>query len=317
MEEVIWVELMTRHGQVSTRFRGGGPELRIGRSYRNDIVLDDPAVAPEHLRVTRAEGGGFLVEAVDDAAAFTIGREGRNRSLIDGDTVLRIGHTQLRIRDADYAVAPVTVTHGFAAYQPWLVLAVLIVAVAGLHLLSTWLGDFTAEPRASRYLVSGARLAGATALWAALWAISSRIFSGHARFARHLAIALSGAIAFLIYDALADGLAFSFATSAIATYAFLGLWLLVGIICFVHLQAISRTRPVVKAGILVLIAAIAIAIQFTLQLDQRNFAALQPAHPLLPPAFRLTRVQSENEFFARLDTLKDKLNVDRKAAALR
>lgn len=315
MEEVIWVEVVARHGQVSARFRGTGAELRIGRSYRNDIVLDDPAVAPEHLRVTRAEGGGFLVEAVDKAAAFAIGRETRNRSLVDGNTVLRLGRTQLRIRDAAYPVAPVIVTHGFAVYQTWLILAALILAVAGLHLLGTWLGDFTPEPRASRYLISGARLAGGTAIWVALWAVSSRIFSGNARFARHLTIALSGAIAFVIYDALSEGLAFSFATGAIATYAFVGLWLLLGIVCFVHLQAISRARPVVKAGVLVLIAAIAIAVQFTLQLDQRNFAALQPMHPLLPPAFRLTRIQSENEFFARLDTLKDKLNADRKAAA--
>jgi hypothetical protein len=316
MEKVIWVELVARHGQVSARFRCTGAELRIGRSYRNDVVLDDPAVAPEHLRVTRSEDGGFLVEAVDEAGTFAIGRERRNRSLVDGDTVLRIGHTQLRIRDAAYAVAPATVTRGFAVYQNWLVLAMLIVVVGALHCLSTWLGDF-AEPRASHYLLSSARLAGVVAVWVALWTVSSRIFAGHASFARHLAIALCAAMAYLVYDALSEGLAFSLATGAIATYAFVGLWLLLGIVCFVHLQTISRAWPVVKAGILVLVAAIAIAVQFTLQFDQRNVAATQPAHPLLPPSFRLARIQSENEFFARLDTLKDKLNADRKAAAPR
>jgi len=314
MAEVIWVEIVTRHGQVSARFPCPGSELRIGRSYRNDIVLDDPAVAPEHLYVTRAEEGGFLVEAAGDAGAFAIGREARNRSLVDGDTVLRIGHTLLRIRDASYPVAPVAIAQGFAVYRPWLVLAGLIAAVATLHGLSVWLGDFV-EPRASRYLTSTALLAGGTLFWVALWAVFSRIFSGAARFARHLSIALVAAVAYLIYVALSNGLAFSLATGAIATYAFVGLWLLLGAVCFVHLQAISPARPVVKAAILIVFAASGIAVQLSPVLDQRNVFAIEPVHPLLPPAFRLARVQTADDFFTRLDTLKDKLDADRTADA--
>ena len=58
MARVIWVEILTRSGsQVAARHRCAGPALRIGRSYQSDVIVDDPAVAPDHLHVTQGEDG--------------------------------------------------------------------------------------------------------------------------------------------------------------------------------------------------------------------------------------------------------------------
>jgi len=104
MARVIWVEILSRGGQVVARHRCAGPELRIGRSYQSDVIIDDPAVAPDHLHVTRGEDGAILVVAASANSPFAIHGERRERDLVDGDTVLRIGHTSLRIRDETYAV---------------------------------------------------------------------------------------------------------------------------------------------------------------------------------------------------------------------
>ena len=57
MDEVIWVEVLSRHRAVVSRHRCTGRVVRIGRAYTNDVVLDDPYVAPEHAIIVRDEDG--------------------------------------------------------------------------------------------------------------------------------------------------------------------------------------------------------------------------------------------------------------------
>jgi len=64
---MIWVEILSRHQEVAARFRIAGTEARIGRGYTNDVIVDDPYVAPEHLRLFRDEAGGLVVEDLGTA----------------------------------------------------------------------------------------------------------------------------------------------------------------------------------------------------------------------------------------------------------
>ena len=311
MAEVIWIELLSRHGHVGARFRCAGPEIRIGRSYRNDVVIDDSAVAPEHLRITQGADGAIVAEALE-AQSFSIAGAPRDRSLIDGDTVLRIGHTLLRVRGADYPV-PVAMP---ARPTSWGTPAALVVVTLVLNGLVLWL-DETTEAKATHYTGSIAALAAAVLIWAALWAVFSRIFAGQAHFGRNLTIGVAGVLAYTVYRMLADTLAFAFSSAAIASYAFIGVWLLLGAVCFFHLQSIAATRPVLKIAILGGLAAGVIAFQLANQLDLANPARQQAVYvrTLLPPAFRLTRIKSEDAFVAEIGAMKSKLDADRAAAA--
>ena len=49
MGAVMWIEVMSRHGDVAARSRIDSPEARIGRAFDNDIVVNDPHVAPHHV----------------------------------------------------------------------------------------------------------------------------------------------------------------------------------------------------------------------------------------------------------------------------
>ena len=42
MGAVMWVEVLSRHGDVAARERIEGPEARVGRAFDNDVVIDDP-----------------------------------------------------------------------------------------------------------------------------------------------------------------------------------------------------------------------------------------------------------------------------------
>src|SRR5258708_22168803 len=105
---MIWVEILSRHRGYAARFRTGGPEVRIGRGYDNDVIVDDPYVAARHLRIFRDETGQLLAEDLGSAnGTFLDGGKIRLASLIlDGGQPIRIGQTYLRVRDLNHAVEP-------------------------------------------------------------------------------------------------------------------------------------------------------------------------------------------------------------------
>src|SRR3977135_4440944 len=92
---MIWVEILSRHRDIAARFRIAGPEVRIGRGYDNDVIVDDPYVAARHLRIFRDERGQLVAEDLGSAnGTFLDG--GRNRlptPIVDGGEPSPLGET--------------------------------------------------------------------------------------------------------------------------------------------------------------------------------------------------------------------------------
>jgi hypothetical protein len=309
MARVIWVEILTRSGQVAARHRCAGPVLRVGRSYHSDIIIDDPTVAPDHLRITQSEDGAIEVEAVSETTAFTIKNERHERSLIDGDTVLRIGHTLLRIRDEDYAVPAAALV--VEPKPRWIELSALIVIALLINGATLWLNEIS-EPRLSRYVAGMVGLGAAVLLWSGLWGLVSRIFAGTARFPRHLGIAAGAFLIYTIYTILAEALAFSLSSGLIFGNVAAGFWVVLGVACFLHLQVIAPTHAAAKAGIIAVLVLAGIAAQVANHSEQlKNGAQPSIAETTFPPTFRLTRAESTDQFFTAVDGLRVKLEADR------
>ncbi|HYC15496.1 MAG TPA: FHA domain-containing protein, partial [Stellaceae bacterium] len=74
MEEVTWIEVLGRHRDVVARLRFAGAEIRVGRAYDNDLVLDDPYVAPRHLLIRRETGGALVAEDLGSANGLYLDR---------------------------------------------------------------------------------------------------------------------------------------------------------------------------------------------------------------------------------------------------
>ena len=47
----MWIEVLARDGDVRARQRVDSEEARIGRAFDNDVVVDDPHVAPDRKSV--------------------------------------------------------------------------------------------------------------------------------------------------------------------------------------------------------------------------------------------------------------------------
>jgi hypothetical protein len=304
---MIWVEVLSRHHDVLSRYRCD-EDARIGRAYDNDVVLDDPYVAPHHLRLVRDDAGALFAEDLGSVnglyAADSDDRQAR--VALDGLRILRVGRTLLRIRSPGFEVAPERAAGKVVRVWPAIVgLACSVVVLAALTL---WLNE-TRESQPSRYILPLLAVVMAVLVWTTGWAVLSRIFTGVAQFDRHLLIALCGLLGFFVFDELTDFGSFAFSSRGLADYAYVGNWLLFGALCFVHLRAMGPRRIPVKAGAVVALAAAAIAAQTVSRSDESSLVGQQSyLSDLKPPMFRLKRAQPLDSFLNDTDRLKDALD---------
>jgi hypothetical protein len=311
MDQVIWIEVLSRHGQVVARHRWVGDEVRIGRAYDNDVIIDDPHTAPHHLLIRAGEDGRYVAEDLGSANGLHLDRDRRrhDRVTLDGESLLRIGHTYLRVRRADHAVAPERVVPRTARH--WPLMLGLALGIFAVRITSLWLSE-TGEPVPSRYLEPLLAVTAAAIVWAGLWAILARIFADQTRFERHLLIGLSGLFFYTLYSESGQFLAFAFSWPALTAFDYVAIWCVLAAVCFFHLRQIAPSRPWAKAVALLLLMAIAVTVQTVVQRED-GAAPAQTAYlrHLMPPSFHLAPLRSEHAFFADVRELKGEIDRDR------
>ena len=308
MGEIIWVEVLSRQRNVEARHRCIGPLIHIGRGYDNDVILDDPYVARQHLRISRDDSGVLVAEDLGSENGMLADRGGERaeRIVLHGDRPIRIGHTTLRIRDMGYAVAeerPIEPQARLWPYALGLGAAILAIEIAGL-----WLGE-TAEPKLTSYLTPLLALCLVALGWIGAWAVLARIFSGQAHFERHLVIALAGLLTYSLYGEFVEFTAFSLSWRLLTTYQYVGSLGILAVTCFHHLREIGPARPRLKAGLLAGLVCLAVATQ-TLRQSEAGFGYESPVttQRLLPPGLRLAPLKSADTFFADVAKLRKPLD---------
>jgi hypothetical protein len=310
---MIWIEVLSRSHAVLARHCCDGPEIRIGRGYDNDIVLDDPWVDPRHLRIVRGEGGLIAEDLGSVNGLYTDKSADRvERLVVDGDRLIGVGRTWLRVREASHGVAPARVAQRPARGAPLLV--ALGVATAGVTILSQWLGEST-EVKPSSYVSILLVLCGAVLVWTMAWTSLSRSLSGYAAFERNLAIALGGALAFALGAEALGIAAFALSWSDLAAYEYVGAWTLLAVVAFLHVRAMGAARLWFKGGLVAAIAVVAIGTHTLFQLERSaDPLADRPGETTrryLPPAFRLVPLRSEEDFLAGAARIKTQIDRDR------
>ena len=313
---MIWVEILSRHRDIATRFRVSSAEVRIGRGYDNDVIVDDPYVAANHLRVFRDEEGRLVAEDLGSTnGTFLDGGKARlPRILVDGQQPIRIGQTYLRVRDTAHAVEPERVGPPSRNVLPVVAAVVLAIVVLGLEAMRIWFSQIV-EPRALNYLTPLLSIGVAVLLWVGVWTLLSRIFSGRSHFFRNLLIALGGAVALSLYGELIIYLGFGWTWAVPGTYEYVATWTVVAIVCFLHLREVGHARLWLKGGLVAALLVAAIAVQTLQRSEALSDSGRQVmVHVMMPPAFRAVPYRSEADFFGAVENLKTTLDGDRAQA---
>ena len=308
MGAVMWVEVLSRQGEVATRERIERDEARIGRAFDNDVVIDDPHVAAHHVRVYRGEDGELVAEDLGTVNGLYAehGAQRVPRLTLAHEPVIRIGRTTLRVHDGAHAVAPEKPLTPPRLHARWAagLAGILFVMI----LLVNWLA-LTAEPSAHLLALPLIGLAVVLALWTGIWSMISRIFAGQSLFVLHLRIAVTACIALLIWDQLAQTAAFALAWREMGEYAGLGAWALLAATCYAHLHAIGPRHMRVSMTLVGALIVAGAAVQYFDKWETRSEVGQRASlGELRPPYFRVVPLASADDFLKRADQVKQRVD---------
>lgn len=205
------IELLERDGRVSRVLDVHAWPLSMGRALDNDLVIDDPHVAPHHATLRPDGEGALQLQVGDTRNGLLLGGQpllaGQSASLPAAGALLQLGTLRLRVRlpaEVLAAEKPLPV-HRLAG---WSAVAAAAAGLAAVSVAERWVGlDPGSDLSAWVPLLVG--LPTVLIGWVGLWALASKLFQHRFDFAGHLRIALPWLLAVSLAEALLEPLAAS------------------------------------------------------------------------------------------------------------
>ncbi|TAL37299.1 MAG: FHA domain-containing protein [Alphaproteobacteria bacterium] len=285
----------------------------LGRGYHNDIILSDPHVSAQHVRI-EYDGDGWNIRDLGSKNGLVVNdRVFRNAAarLASGDTV-RVGRTEIRAFDPLHPVPQerhLQKTHPLVVWlsrplNVWASFVLALCTVTGWSYLEIW----NTEPGPQLAAAAGGTLV-FVLVWSALWAVAGRLIRHKSRFRGHVAlISLTVVVSVGIFsyiesytDFLTNGNWVGMALTYVLDLALLAV-LLYGSLSLATDMPQRRkmnASAYFSAGIMIGIFALT-------QVAQRHFIQ-EPAYPshLEPYLAGLAPLDSVDQFMKESDTLFD------------
>ena len=175
MAELI-VEIHDAHRRLPAYRHVARFPLSIGRGYNNDIILNDPHVAAEHIVLEQAEDGWVLRQVDTTNPPHIAGKLLRQDThIIQSGDELILGKTLIRFYKPSHAVAPIKKMHDSLAGFLETTREVLTVSVL---LMVLWLAQMFSEFMQTSEKTTLLKIAanalpvvGAALVWAMLWSL--------------------------------------------------------------------------------------------------------------------------------------------------
>lgn len=314
------LEVLDRDGNVRQSVKVTAWPLRVGRALDNDLVLDDPYTAAQHLRIARDANGELALTVGETVNGAQVdGRHlaaGEGTVLAGGPVPLQIGRTQLRLRFAGHPLAPEQVLGVSRVLTPGLpALVLLALATLGVLGFNTWLDsepDLLVKSLASSAISVLAIGFG----WAGVWTLLSKLFTHQAHFGWHLRVAM---LAVLAWETLMAGtalLAFAFSWPWMTDFNFVPGFAILGTMLYFHLQAVEPQHPRRTLGFALGSALMGLVLNlwFNDQASDRLGSELYMSH-LFPPALRVARPVEVPQFMQGVAELQPRLDTKAKKDA--
>lgn len=306
-----YIETLARNGDVLQRHCVDALPIRIGRGYDNELILDDDYVAASHARIELDNAGRLVLRDLGSRNGLNHRGKRLQEVVLSGDTVVRIGHTSLRVRAASFPVAPELEDRTFHRWEGALPGTAGVLLVGACALFARWLSD-TQYFEFVRYFEALAWGVGAALLWAGVWSFANRLFGRHARLGRHLFVFGCGLAALSLVAMLCATAAYAFSVEFFTRYVSHAATLLVAGMLYFHLCTVRPQNRLryrwIAAGLAVLGSGLILA--FNLQRTGRLADELYMA-VLMPPGLRVSRDHGIDEFMREVEGMKEPLDRSR------
>lgn len=314
MSFFYFIEILNANGDVQARHKFTELPVRLGRSYSNDIILDDHHTAAEHAIVELNEHDKLVVRDLGSQNAIKLNGKTHAQLHLNGDTIFQLGHTHVRVRDSHYVVSAEVTDSTHHRWHGWPLIICAISIISLLSLSTAWQADI-ANNKASDYIIGICQWLLFSAVWAGIWALANRVFGGVANFSRHLFTLSCGLVALDVIDHLSTLLAFSFSWEFFTQFQSHIQFSIVAVILYYHLRHINvRKRAILKivcVGLAIIASSLKLMSNYQ---DTNQYADELYMHELLPPALRISRNHSLEEFDESIEKLKADIDAEREKA---
>ena len=319
MGKIVFAEFLDKRGNVRARVRVDSFPATVGRSYANAVIVDDPFVSPEHLRLLLDGESGIVVEALntENGTWLATSRERIVRLMIPagGEAVIRIGQTSLRLRGEDFAVKPAILSRPLFGLSRRLiengVTSFLIFAAAFGLCVFDFAQSISKKVIWSDLTSKSLFLLIIFVVWTTFWSFLSRLVTHSFRFMTHLAVSGIASVVFLALIITVEYFEFLFSSPAAAkVFNFGGVVIVFALLLYTHLSVLSESSRWKRLLSSVLISAAIVSIVLLVRYTrEKEFSAELHFSSVIKPIGRTwVRTASPDEFFGDLGSLKSKID---------
>lgn len=304
------IEVRERGHRLAQALPVGDWPCTLGRALDADLILTDPAVAGQHLRLSRLGAQGVQVEVLDALNGVQHGTRLEKGGHFEWqpEQALSVGNTELRLRLPEAPLPPTQVWQPLARGGWWRTVLALVLLV--LTLTADQVLDGAAMPDQWKRALPPALLSAGLVLllWSMVWALLSRLFVGRALWLAHLRVAALGVLGLWLLFKLLHALAFALSWPALAAFDPAVFMLVLAFTLWRHLRLASHRSPRFLAGTAAVVFGAALAVQLGLQWqsEQRLQGELYLGH-IYPPSWRRAPAVTAERFVQEAQDLQQAL----------
>ncbi|GEM_PF-2568797 len=312
MKELGIIEVLDRYGRVVQRMEiSPGETITVGRSYDNDIILDDGYVCPHHVSMIM-QGDQLVVKDLESINGISQNKyhfRGETINLASDET-FRLGHTTLRYRSATEPLKPTRIDrhlrNSFWTLQnPWLVL-IIFTLLMGFILVETLFLQ-TEKTDSIKTFADSIPIITTIFAWAGLWSLFGKIMIDRFSFWTHTGIFSLANLGFYLSAIILGYLFYAFDLDGAYEPVYVLLVFLIAVwMLYTHLGYSTKyphRTMLITAVILTLIGAGFYLLE-TLVADS-EFSDTPSYQVLLKaPEFNFVDGEPLDSFFARTEELK-------------
>ena len=305
MAELI-VEIVDRNG-VAVRTQGfDALPVRIGRGYGNDLIVADPYVGAEHVRIGRDEAGFVVEDLGTQNGVYMRGRRvSSDRVHVESGEAIVIGGTRLRLLSPSHPVPP-ALSMGFWSRPGGRALSRVLTWASllptfGVLLLDEYLSSVS-KARPAKLLDEVISVMILALVWAAFWSLVGYTARRHTRFHAQLLIANAIILSVTLLDTVCENVAYGLNLESVRTIGmYAGAGLLFGVLVFrsmgLALETGRRGRVVVSTISAVVVVLIAVIVHFAEKPDFEDTPVISTV--LKPPYVKVVPGSSVDAFLQR------------------
>lgn len=314
METPLILEILDRFGKVKERHKLEHFPVRIGRSYDNDIIVDDPYVSPQHIELLRDGSGHILASDLkSENGLFSLHPLVRHEVLtVEEDQRIRIGHTDIRLRSMTFPIRETFIdrvrpSRIHLLFTNLVMLPVFWLLTAGVFLTYYYQQSFR-EITFNNLVSQVLPLFIFIFVWACTWSIVSKVVTHKFYFSYHAILTSIVLAGFYLVDPLYDYIEFIYPIDGLADI--LSLISDLGLPMILLYGNLRQSTPLSKrnASITAILTSISVigVLHLITYIHQPEFNS-QPqfSQILKAPMFNPRHGQSIDQFFADTKPLSE------------